>query len=315
VKRRPERATLRPQWPMLRYAITGIHHPPRFHRQCFSHLLFRPHPTPCRSFSALAKEEESWLGGQLQQNPSGPSSTPVEAEDETFSAPPKGEKNTSGAPAPVDAKPAQASSSSPTHTTTHPRPRTRPRALRPLLIPPTFPPTLLPVSPIFEPPHSHEQATDTDSSSTSTTTITIASLPLNTNKADIRPIFQRFGEIERIFVHLGGKRVDVVYVDVEGVKRALHAYAEQPLYVRGQMIDVFRKQEDKESGANGDTWRGANRSRTSSYTPRTGQGGDNDEGALFVSSFPPDTTQEELAEALGTFGRFDRLVMRMPSSF
>lgn len=303
---------------MLRYAITGIQHP-RFHRQCLSHLLFRPppdlyqSPTPCRSFSALAEVEES---RQSQQNSSDPTTPAVEAEDER-SAPIEGEKNTSGAPALDDAKPAHASSSSPTHTTTHSPARTRPRALRPLLIPPTFPPTLLPVTPIFDPPRPHEEATETDSSSSSsssTTTITVASLPPNTHKPDIRSIFQRFGEITRISIHLGGNRADVVYADAHGVRRALHAYAEQPLHVRGRAIDVFRKHTVPESDENGDTWRGSNRSRTSSDAPRHPQSRDND-GAIFVSSFPPGTTQADLAEALGAFGKFDRLVMRMCSSF
>ena len=84
--------------------------------------------------------------------------------------------------------------------------------------------------------------------------------------------------------------------------------------MRGRAIDVFRKHTDTESGANGDTWRGSNRSRTSSDGPRHPQSRDND-GAIFVSSFPPGTTQADLAEALGAFGKFDRLVMRMCSSF
>lgn len=85
--------------------------------------------------------------------------------------------------------------------------------------------------------------------------------------------------------------------------------------MRGRAIDVFRKQTVPESDENGgDTWRGSNRSRTSSDGPRHPQSRDND-GAIFVSSFPPGTTQADLAEALGAFGKFDRLVMRMCSSF
>ncbi|KAF8487326.1 hypothetical protein DFH94DRAFT_705224 [Russula ochroleuca] len=95
------------------------------------------------------------------------------------------------------------------------------RALRPLLIPPSFPSSLLPVTPIFELPPSQERVTETDPSSI--TTIARASLSPNTHKADIRPVFQRFGKVKHIFVHPGGRRADVVYVDVHGVKRALHA--------------------------------------------------------------------------------------------
>jgi hypothetical protein len=302
---------------MLRRAITGIH-PSLFHRQCLTHPLLRPppdfhSPTPWRSFSALPEEEESrsrHASGQ-SQNPSDPttSSSVPEGEDEpSATAPIEGEKNTPGAP--DDAKPAHANSSnsSPTHPTT--RTRTRSRVLRPLLIPPTFPPTLLPITPIFDPPpSSNEQTVETDFSST---VITLASLPPNTNKTDIRPVFQRFGEVVRIFVDPDGRRADVVYGDAHGVKRALHAYAEQPLCVRGQEIDVFRKHAkrgDKESGVDMDatTALRASSSRTS-YT-RTEQG--RDDGAIFVSSFHHNTTQEELSEALASFGKYQRLVMRM----
>jgi hypothetical protein len=51
----------------------------------------------------------------------------------------------------------------------------------------------------------------------------------------------------------------------------------------------------------------ASSSRTS-YT-RTEQG--RDDGAIFVSSFHHNTTQEELSEALASFGKYQRLVMRM----
>ena len=180
-------------------------------------------------------------------------------------------------------------------------------ALRSLLIP------LLPITPIFEPQPSHEQVTETDFS---TTTITLVSLPPNTYKADIRPVFQHFGEFKRIFVHPGGSRAESRYADVHGVKRTLHAYAEQPFCVCGWEIVVFRKHVkhgDKRSGVDVDSaWQGSS-SRTSSYNPRTGQG--RDDGAIFVSSFLADTMQQEMSEALVPFGKYDRLVMRMPSSF
>ena len=79
---------------------------------------------------------------------------------------------------------------------------------------------------------------------------------------------------------------------------------------------VFRKHAkhgDKRSGVDVDSaWRGSS-SRTSSYNPRTGQG--RDDGAIFVSSFLADTMQQEMSEALVPFGKYDRLVMRMLSSF
>ncbi|KAH9988609.1 hypothetical protein BJV77DRAFT_1069963 [Russula vinacea] len=49
--------------------------------------------------------------------------------------------------------------------------------------------------------------------------ITLATLPLNTHKANIRPIFQRFGEVKRISVHPGGRPADIVFADVHCVKR------------------------------------------------------------------------------------------------
>ena len=81
-------------------------------------------------------------------------------------------------------------------------------------------------------------------------------------------------------------------------------------------IVVFQKHAKhggKRSGVDVDSaWRGSS-FRTSSYNPRTGQG--RDDGAIFVSSFLPDAMQQELSETLAPFGKYDRLVMRMPSSF
>jgi len=86
--------------------------------------------------------------------------------------------------------------------------------------------------------------------------------------------------------------------------------------VRGQEIIVFRKHTnsdeeggEKESGA--DTASRAGSYRTSDDT-RAEQ--DND-GAIFVSNFSPDTTERELSEALAPFGKYERLVMRMFLAF
>jgi RNA recognition motif-containing protein len=40
-----------------------------------------------------------------------------------------------------------------------------------------------------------------------------------------------------------------------------------------------------------------------------------DGGAIFVSNFPPTTTQEELLEALEPFGKYGQFVMRMSFAF
>jgi hypothetical protein len=150
---------------------------------------------------------------------------------------------------------------------------------------------------------SSDQNTETDpSSSSSTTTITLTSLPPNTVRADIRPVFQCLGEITRIFVQPDGRCADVVFADVHGVKRTLYAYAEKLLRARGREIIVFRKytKMNKVSGMDTDTL---------SRATRTEQG--RDDGAIFVSNFPPTTTQEELLEALKPFGKYEQFVMCM----
>jgi hypothetical protein len=86
-----------------------------------------------------------------------------EVEDEP-SATPEGDDSTFRAP--DNAKPALVSRSLTHSTRTH----TCMHVLQPLLIP-SFPPTLLPITPIFEPPPSHEQVTETDSSLTTTTAL------------------------------------------------------------------------------------------------------------------------------------------------
>ena len=95
-------------------------------------------------------------------------------------------------------------------------------------------------------------------------------------------------------------RADVVFADVHGVKRTLHAYAERPLLVRGREIIVFRKNTmDTVSGTDTGT----------SRTTRTenGRGG----RAIFVSNFHPRVTQEELLRVLKPFGKYKRFVMGM----
>jgi hypothetical protein len=94
--------------------------------------------------------------------------------------------------------------------------------------------------PTSEPPSSHEQATESDSL---TTTIAIAILPPNALEVHIRPAFRQFDEVERIFVHLGGSRADVVFADIDSVKRTSQAYAERPLRAREREF-VFPKHEN-----------------------------------------------------------------------
>jgi hypothetical protein len=113
---------------------------------------------------------------------------------------------------PDNPKPVHASSSlthiTRTRATGSPYPGTHTRVLQPLplSILPHFPPSILSVTPNFEPLSSHDQVTEMDFL---TTTITFMSLPPNTLKANVHPVFQRFGEVKRIFVHPGGKRADV----------------------------------------------------------------------------------------------------------
>jgi hypothetical protein len=182
------------------------------------------------------------------------------------------------------------------------------RSLRPILIPPSFPSSRL-LLPVMSIPtsSSSDQNTKTDlySSSFSTTTaITLTGLPPNTAKADIRPVFQRFGEVARIHLHPDGNEANVVFVDVHGVKRTLHAYAERPIRVRGREIIVFRKS----TTTNNEVVSGVHTTATPSQATQTGEARDG--GVLFVSDFPPTMTQEELIEALEPFGKYDKFVMR-----
>ena len=181
-----------------------------------------------------------------------------------------------------------------------------------LLIPPSFPLGLLHVTPIFDSPSSREQVIETDSW---TTAIVFVSLPPKT-KVDFCSVFQRFGQVRRAFVHSRGRRANVIFADVHGIKRTLPAYAEHPQrlydrllpatpFMRGQEIIVFRKHtkrgavgNNKMSGVDMDTGSRASGYTTSFYT-RAGQ--------LPLS----ETTQEELSKTLAPFGKYERLVMRM----
>jgi RNA recognition motif-containing protein len=154
---------------------------------------------------------------------------------------------------------------------------------------------------------SSDQNTETGPSST-TTTISLTGLPPNTVKADIRPVFQPFGEITRIFVQPDGRCADVVFADVHGVKSTLHAYAEKPLHVRGREIIVFRKytKMNKVSDLDADA-------DPPSRVTWTEQGCD--DTTIFVSDFPPTMMQEELLEALEPFGKYEKFVMCMSFAF
>ncbi|KAF8492390.1 hypothetical protein F5888DRAFT_911356 [Russula emetica] len=97
-------------------------------------------------------------------------------------------------------------------------------------------------------------------------------------------LFQRFGEVTRIFVQPNGRRADVVSADIHFVKRTLHAYAEKPFRVQEREIILF--------------------------PTRTEQG--RDDGATFMSNFPPTMTQEELSEAER---KYEQFVMRPGSKY
>ena len=54
---------------------------------------------------------------------------------------------------------------------------------------------------------------------------------------------------------------------------------------------------------------------TLSRATRTESEQGRDDGAIFLSNFPPTTTREELLEALEPFGKYERFVMRMSFAF
>ena len=87
---------------------------------------------------------------------------------------------------------------------------------------------------------------------------------------------------------------DVVFADVHGVNRALHAYAEKPLRVWGREIIVFCK------------YTGTYKVHDMNMDLDTRDG-----GATFVSNpLAPTMTQEELLEAMEPSDKFWKFVMR-----
>ena len=141
-------------------------------------------------------------------------------------------------------------------------------------------------------------------------TIALVGLPPGTLKTDVRLVFQLFGEVRRIFFHPGGRRADVVFADVEGVRRSLHAYAERPLSVRGREILVSRKHHAHSAGVGVGGGNVASRAPFYMRDEQDGDGG-NDGRAIFVSDFPAGTTQEELSDVFTPLGKYEQFVMRM----
>ena len=174
------------------------------------------------------------------------------------------------------------------------------RSLRPILVTPSFPSDRISIPFISTPETSSSSDQNTDPPSSVRTVITITGLPPNVTKADIRPIFQRYGEVARIHLHPDGKDANVIFVDDHGVKRTLHAYAERPIRVRGREITVFRSSMTMNDEM-------VDTASPSQATPTGGGGG----GVIFVSDFPPKMTQEDLIEALEPFGEYKKFVMRM----
>jgi hypothetical protein len=290
---------------MFRPVTTPLHFPlVLVRRQCLSQHL--ENPTPLFRFSStsltLSEQGESPLGLGNSQNPE----VEKNSTDQALS-----DDDVAQVPDYYAVKPGHA-----TMTGSHITRSARKRSLRPILIPPSIPWNRpLPITHIPETEPSSDRNTVKDTSST--TSITLTGLSPNTVKSDIRPVFQRFGEITRILLQPDGRSADVIFADVHGVKRTLHAYADRPLRVRGREITVFRKQaatngsgmeeNDMELG-------GANtRIASASQTTRTEDG--HEEVGMFVSNFPWHTTQEELSEVLEPLGKYERLVMRMSPIF
>jgi hypothetical protein len=102
-----------------------------------------------------------------------------------------------------------------------------------------------------------------------------------------------------------GTQADI-FMDGQGAKRTLHAYAEEPFFVRGQEIAVFRKcASESSAGING-----CQANATTNATRAKQDWGDGT-GVIFVSQYPPGTTQDELSEAFSRFGRYEKFVTRM----
>jgi RNA recognition motif-containing protein len=157
---------------------------------------------------------------------------------------------------------------------------------------------------------------DADMSTSPSTTIAIRRMPPNTLKTDVRFVFQPFGEVKCIFMQPGGHHASVMFADVKGVRRALHAYAERPLRVRGHEILVFRQRNHvRLAGIGVGKGGGSGVASQGHYYMRHEQ----DDGeralddALFVANFPAGTTQEELAEIFRPHGKYKPSVMRTSS--
>ncbi|KAH9954695.1 hypothetical protein BC827DRAFT_1272378 [Russula dissimulans] len=310
---------------MLRRAIAGHH--PQWLWLSHTHPDLQSFSSTCRSFSASVapcKQDEEPSRHEISQTRNHSSrhqepSSSSEADDDAL-----GEDNATNR-APSDAaSPAAQPSDAPAPAPAHPtRTRTRvPRTLRPILISPAFqpPPSLL-QSP-HQPTSSHndqqtqenEHDQESSAAATAATVVVLASLPQNTLKTDIRPVLQRFGEVRRILVRPDGRRAEVIFADAHAVARTLHAYAERLIHVRGREVVVFRKQTD---GAVASLWHAGG----SGSTPHAWAGDEQQQqdghgkGTIFVSGFPPETTQDDLAEALGPLGKYEGLVMRPGSKY
>jgi hypothetical protein len=137
-----------------------------------------------------------------------------------------------------------------------------------------------------------------------------AELPPNTLKADIRPVFQPFGEVKCIFVRPGGRHAHVVFADVKSDRRA---YAEQTLCMRGREILVFLPKNHVRSAGSG-VGKGSGSSFASKrpyyvrHEQDDGVGGS--DGALFVVNFSAGTTQEEPVEVFAPYGKYEQFVTR-----
>ena len=104
----------------------------------------------------------------------------------------------------------------------------------------------------------------------------------------------------------GRKCTDVVFTDAHRVKRTVHFYTEKPLHVCGREIVAFPRYTKMNHGVEGGDEESGADTDTAPWATRNGQG-----GSIFVSNIPPETTQEELSEALELLGKYERLVMRM----
>ena len=285
---------------MLRRATTGR----RLHRQYLSQRLQNTTARCPFSSTPLSlsdeREELSRLGNNNPQNPPSSSSSSlssipkVEKNDDGF---PEGEVQNSTIRAMFNAvENARALEKDPKAPVVPARTRTRMRPLRPVLIPPSFKPSLIiPATSISDSSSSSDQNTVSYSS---TTTISVVGMHPQTTKADIRPVFQPFGEITRIVLEPDRSLADIIFADIHGVKRTLHAYAEKPLRVKGREIFVFRRYSEMR------------KEPSVPSLPTPGR----DDGTIFVANFPPSSTEEELSKALEPFGKVEQIMMRMSFS-